>query len=136
MSNEKKTIADKIVESADIVYGVAVDRTVERMEQAEINVEKDIDVAKKVTNVVIEAAEIVTEAVAEHVVGLLNGEKIDLANTKESAMETIDKLVDKADEYYGTIVERVVERMEQTEKNIDGDIEAGKQLMTDLKSFS
>ena len=136
MSNEKKTISDKIVECADLVYGVAVDRTVERMEQAEANVEKDIKVAKNATNVVIEAAEVVVEAAADQFAALLNGEKIDLTSTKEHAMETMDKLVDKADEYYGAIVDRVAERMEQMEKNIDEDIEAGKQLIDDLKSNS
>ena len=73
-------------------------------------VEKDIEVAKKATNVIIEVSEIVTEAATDHFAGVLNGEKIDLVKEKERAEETLDKLVDKADEYYGTIVDRVVEK--------------------------
>ena len=48
----------------------------------------------------------------------------------------MDKIVEKADEYYGMIVDRVVEKMEQHEQNIDKDIETGKQLKKELNSNS
>ena len=99
-------------------------------------VEKDIEVAKKATDIIVEAAGIVTEAAADHVAGLLNGEKIDLTKEKNRAMETIDKVVEKADEYYGIIVDRVVEKIEQHEANIDKDIETSKNLVDELKSNS
>ena len=136
MEKSKMTMADKIVEAADLVYGTAVDRTVERMEQAELNAEKDMTIVKNVGNIIIEAAETVTEAAADHVAGLLNGEKLDLTKEKNRAIETIDKLVDKADEYYGMITDRIVEKMEQHEQNIEKDIETGKQLVKDLNSYS
>ena len=132
MGNETKM--DKIVEKADLIYTAAVDRTVDRMVQTETNIEKDIEVAKSASKVIIEVAEVVTEAAADHVAGLLNGEKLDLAKEKNRAIETIDKIVEKADEYYGMIVDRVVEKMEQHEQNIDKDIETGKQLKKELNS--
>lgn len=132
MGNETKM--DKVVEKADLIYSTAADRVVERMEQTDSNIEKDIAVAKNARGVMIEAAEIVTEAAADHVAGLLNGEKIDLTKEKNRAMETIDKVVEKADEYYGMIVDRVVEKMEQHEANIDKDIETSKNLVDELKS--
>ena len=125
---------DKVVEKADLVYSTAADRVVERMEQTDSNVEKDIEVVKRAREVMIEAAGIVTEAVADHVSDLLNGEKLDLAKEKNRAMETIDKVVEKADEYYGMIVDRVVEKMEQHESNVEKDIETGKKLVDELKS--
>lgn len=134
MSNETKTMMDKMVETADAVYGTAADRTVERMEQAEGNIEKDIEVAKKASGVVAEAIETVMEAAADHVSGLLNGEKLDLSKEKNRAIETIDKIVDKADEYYGMVVDRFMEKAEQHEQNMEKDIEAGKQLVNELKS--
>ena len=130
------TKMDKMVESADLVYSTAADRAVERMEQAESNVEKDIEIAKSVSSTIIGAAEVVAEAVADHVSDLLNGEKLDLTKEKNRAMETIDKVVEKADEYYGMIVDRVVEKMEQHESNVEKDIEAGKKLVDELKSNS
>ena len=136
MGIETKTMTDKIVESADLVYGTAADRTVERMKQTEENIEKDIDVAKKASSVVIEVAETVAEAAADHFAGLLNGEKLDLSKEKQRAIETIDKVVEKADEYYGMVVDRVVEKMEQREQNMDKDMETGKQLVNELKSNS
>ena len=134
MGNETKM--DKMVEKADLVYSTAADRVVERMEQTDSNIEKDVDVAKKATGIIVEAAGIVTEAEADHVAGLLNGEKIDLTKEKNRAMETIDKVVEKADEYYGIIVDRVVEKIEQNEANIDKDIETSKNLVDELKSNS
>ena len=131
-----ETKIDKIVESADMVYGTAVDRTVEHMEQAEVTIEKDVEIAKKASVVIIEAAEMVTEAAADHFAGVLNGEKFDLEKTKERAMETMDKLVDKADEYYGMIVDRVLEKAEQREQSIEKDIETGKRLVNELNSNS
>lgn len=136
MGNETKTVTDKIVESADLVYGTAVDRTMERMEQVEKNIDKDMNVAKKATGIVIEAAETVAEAAAEHFAGLMNGEKPDLAKEKKRAIETIDKVVEKADEYYGMVVDRFVEKAEQSEQNMEKDIETGKQLVNELKSNS
>lgn len=136
MSNETKTITDKIVDSADKVYSTAVDRTIARMEEKEGNVEKDIEIAKKATNVVIEAAGVVAEAAADHVSGLLNGEKLDFSKEKNRAVETMDKLVEKADEYYGMVVDRAIEKMEQKEQRIEKDIEVGKQLVNELKSNS
>lgn len=136
MANETKTMMDKIVEAADLVYGTAADRTVEHMKQTEENIEKDINVAKKASSVVIETAEVVAEAAADHFAGLLNGEKIDLSKEKQRAIETIDKVVEKADEYYGMVVDRVVEKMEQREQNMEKDIETGKQLASELKSNS
>ena len=136
MGNETKTITDKIVESADLVYGTAADRTVERMKQTEENMDKDINVAKNATSVVIETAEVVAEAAAEHFAGLMNGEKLDLSKEKQRAIETIDKVVEKADEYYGMVVDRVVEKMEQHEQNIDKDMETWKQVINELKSNS
>ena len=127
---------DKVVEKADLVYSTAADRVVERMEQTDSNVEKDIEVAKNAREVMIEAAGVVTEAVADHVSGILNGEKLDFAKEKNRAMETIDKVVEKADEYYGMIADRVVEKMNQHEANIDKDIETGKKLVEELKSNS
>ena len=127
---------DKVVEKADLVYSTAADRVVERMEQTDANVEKDIEVAKNAREVMIEAAGVVTEAVADHVSGILNGEKLDLTKEKNRAMETIDKVVEKADEYYGMIADRVVEKMNQHEANIDNDIETGKKLVDELKSNS
>ena len=132
MGNETKM--DKVVEKADLVYSTAADRVVERMEQTDSNIEKDIAVAKNARGVMIEAAGIVTEAAADYVAGLLNGEKTDLTKEKNRAMETIDKVVEKADEYYGMIVDRVVEKMEQHEANIDKDIETRKHLVDELKS--
>mgnify|MGYP003294856568 CR=1 FL=1 len=35
---------DKVVEKADLVYSTAADRAVERMEEAEGNVDKDIEI--------------------------------------------------------------------------------------------
>ena len=134
MGNETKM--DKVVEKADLVYSTATDRVVERMEQSDSNIEKDIDVAKKATDIIVEAAGIVTEAAADHVSGLLNGEKPDFTKEKNRAVETMDKLVEKADEYYGMVVDRVIEKMEQHEQNIEKDIETGKQLVNDLKSNS
>ena len=136
MGNETKTMTDKIVGAADLVCGTAADRTVERMKQTEENIEKDINVAKKASSVVIETSEVVAEATADHFAGLLNGEKIDLSKEKQRAIETIDKVVEKADEYYGMLVDRVVEKMEQHEQNIDKDMEKGKQLVNELKSNS
>ena len=81
-------------------------------------------------------ADKIVEAAADHVAGLLNGEKLDLTKEKNRAIETIDKLVDKADEYYGMITDRIVEKMEQHEQNIEKDIETGKQLVKDLNSYS
>lgn len=127
---------DKVVEKADLVYSTAADRVVERMEQTDSNVEKDIEVAKNAREVMIEAAGVVIEAVADHVSGILNGEKLDLTKEKNRAMETIDKVVEKADEYYGIIVDRVVEKMEQNESNVEKDIETGKKLVDELKSNS
>lgn len=55
MRGRKKTMGietkmDKIVESADLVYSTAADRAVERMEEAEGNVEKDIETGKKLVD--------------------------------------------------------------------------------------
>ena len=136
MGNETKTRTDKMVESADVVYGAAVDRVMDRMEQTEENIAKDKEVAKNAGDVIIEAAGVVTEAVADHVSGILNGEKLDLTKEKNRAIETIDKVVEKADEYYGMIVNRVMEKVEQHEQNLDKDIETGKQVVNNLKSNS
>ena len=131
-----ETKMDKLVEKADLVYGTSVDRTVEHMEQAEANIEKDVIVAKKATDIIIEAAEIVTEAAADHVAGILNGEKIDFNKEKNRAVETMDKIVEKADEYYGMVVDRVLEKAEQREQSVEKDIETGKKLVSELKSNS
>lgn len=136
MANETKTKVDKAVELADLVYGAAVDRVMDRVEQTDANIDKDKEVAKNAKEVIIDAAEVVTEAVADHVSGLLNGEKLDLEKEKNRAIETIDKVVEKADEYYGMIVDRVVEKMEQHEQNMGKDIETGKKLVDELKSNS
>ena len=40
MNNETKKVADVVVDGADKVYGTAVDRTIDRMEQVGENVEK------------------------------------------------------------------------------------------------
>lgn len=136
MGNETKTMTDKMVESADLVYGVTADRTVERMKQTEENIDKDINVVKNATSVVIETAEVVAEAAAEHFAGLMSGEQLDLSKEKQRAIETLDKVVEKADEYYGMIVDRIVERMEQDEENLEKDIEIGKKLANELKSNS
>ena len=45
-----ETKMDKIVESADLVYSTAADRAVGRMEEAEGNVEKDIETGKKLVD--------------------------------------------------------------------------------------
>ena len=90
MGNENKTLTDKVKES----------------------VNKDVTVAKKASTAVIEGAEIFAEAVADHISGVLNGEKLDLEKEKDRAVKTIDAMVEKADEYYGTIVDRVVEKFE------------------------
>lgn len=77
---------------------------------------------KTMSDKIVEAAEVVVEATADHVAGLLNGKKLDLTKEKNRAIETIDKLVDKADEYYGIITDRIVEKMEQYEQNIEKDL--------------
>lgn len=136
MGNETKMTMDKIVESADAVYSAAVDRVMDRVEQTEENIDKDKHVAKKAGEVIAEAAEVVIEAAAEHVVGLLNGEKIDFNKEKNRVIETIDKVVDKADAYYDMITNRVLEKLKQREQNVEKDIETGKQLMNELNSNS
>ena len=44
MGNEIKM--DKMVEKADLVYSTAADRVVEKMEQHEANIDKDIETGK------------------------------------------------------------------------------------------
>lgn len=136
MSNEKKTMTDKLVESADFVYGTVTERTIEHMKQAESNFEKDVDVAKKASSVVMGVAEIVIEAEVDRIVGLLNGEKIDLEKEKSRVIETIDKIVDKADAYYSMITDRVIEKLKQHEQSVEEDIEIGKELVNKLHSNS
>ena len=133
MSNETKNVVDVAVDGADKVYGTAVDRTVERMDQFAENVEKDKETAKKATEAVVETAGVFAEAVADHVSGLLNGEKLDLKKEKERAISTIDKMVEKADAYYEVITDRIMERVDQSEKNLEKDIETGKELVNELK---
>lgn len=132
MGNE--TRVDKMVEAADLVYGIAVDRTVERMNQVSDDMEKDKSVMKGVVKAKVETAEIVIEAAAEHYAGLLNGEGIDLKKEKDRAIETIDKMVGKADEYYGKVIDRIAERIKEDEENLEKDIETGKKLVNTLKS--
>ena len=69
----------------------------------------------------------------DHVSGILNGEKIDFKKEKERAIQTIDKMVDKADGYYSAITDRILDRMEQGEKNLEKDLESAKQLADELK---
>ena len=86
MNNETKKVADVVVDGADKVYGTAVDRTVDRMEQVAENFEKDKETAKKATDAAIETAGVLAEAVADHVSGLLNGEKLDLKKSLSSLL--------------------------------------------------
>ena len=61
--------------------------------------------------------------------------KLDLKKEKERAISTIDKVVEKADAYYGTLTDRIMDKIDQKEKNLEKDIEAGKQLVKDLKEM-
>ena len=77
MNKETKNVADVVVDSADKVYSASVDRTIDRMEQVAENIEKDKETAKKAVDAAVETAGVFAEAVADHVSGLLNGEKLD-----------------------------------------------------------
>ena len=132
MSNETKNKVDVAVEKADKVYGAAVDRAVDRMNQAEENYEKDKETAKKVVVAAAETAEVAVESIVNQVVKVLNGEKVDIKSQRAHVIETIDKIVEKADAYYELIVDRVMERMAQAEENLDKDIETGKKLKDEI----
>lgn len=44
----------------------------------------------------------------------------------------MDKLVDKANQYFDAITHRIGDRMDKIEQNIDKDIEAGKKVVNKL----
>lgn len=136
MSNEIRNKVDVAVEKADKVYDAAVERTVDRMKQAEENYEKDKDTAKKVVEAAVEASEVVVESVVNQIVKLLNGEKVELKNQRAHVIEVIDRVVEKADVYYELITERVMERVGQFEENVDKDIETAKNVKNELNSNS
>ena len=58
---------------------------------------------------------------------------MDLKKEKERAISTMDKMVEKVDEYYSAVTDRIMERIDQSEKNLEKDIETGKQLTSELK---
>ena len=136
MNNENKSMTDKIIEAADRVYGTAVDRKLDRMNQVESNMEKDIEVAKKASDAIVDAADVVISSQVDRIMDLIKGEKIDLSKGKTRTIEVIDRVVDKADVYYGLITDRIMEKLAQREQNIAEDIEIGRQLVKDLNSNS
>lgn len=133
MNNDAKKVVDVMVEGADKVYDVATDRAVERMEQVAEDIEKDKEVAKKATESAAETAEVLIDAVTDQICELLNGNKLSFNDVKARAIETIDKMVEKADGYYDVITDRLIEKIEKKEQNLDLDIETGKKLVNELK---
>lgn len=130
---EIKNKIDTAVENVDKIYEAAVDRTMVRINQTDENIDKDIETIKNAAVAAGETVETVAEAIIDRVVKVLNGEKGALKVTREDVISTIDKVVDKADAYYDIITNRIMERLEQAEGNVEKDIETAKQLKEDIK---
>lgn len=126
------TLVENGLETADGYYSTITDRIIERMKQKESNMTADVLVAGRATEKIANMVELVNEELAEHIAGRISGKKYDFKSNKASAISLIDRLVGIADEYYEIIVDRILEKMNQTEENIDRDKEVAKKVAEQL----
>lgn len=82
---------------------------------------------------ILDGIGIVIDAAADSIAGVVNGEGIDLEKEKERAKSTIDKLMEKTDEYIDIMVDAVNGEVDRVEGTIEKDIHEAKDVKEELK---